>query len=146
VSTKQTGSTTEEIILLQPKRVNNITLRLTDDELDTIEEQARKLNLNRSDYLRHQALKSVRRFKPKPLKSLDTLQYRELALIRKELNCQGNNLNQIARALNTLLKLGVPVVGVPTGGNLDIARLEQIASESYRATRSILSLQKKHNN
>ena len=85
MSTKQTGSTTEEIILLQPKRVNNITLRLTDDELDTIEEQARKLNLNRSDYLRHQALKSVRRFKPKPMKSLDTLQYRELALIRKEL-------------------------------------------------------------
>jgi Bacterial mobilisation protein (MobC) len=146
VSTKQTGSTTEEIILLQPKRVNNITLRLTDDELDTIEEQARKLNLNRSDYLRHQALKSVRRFKPKPMKSLDTLQYRELALIRKELSCQGNNLNQIARALNTLLKMGVPVVGVPTGGNLDIARLEHIASESYRATRSILSLQKKHNN
>jgi Bacterial mobilisation protein (MobC) len=146
VSTKQTGSTTEEIILLQPKRVNNITLRLTDDELDTIEEQARKLNLNRSDYLRHQALKSVRRFKPKPLKSLDTLQYRELALIRKELSCQGNNLNQIARALNTLLKMGVPVVGVPTGGNLDIARLEQIANESYRATQSILRLQKKHNN
>jgi Bacterial mobilisation protein (MobC) len=146
VSTKQTGSTTEEIILLQPKRVNNITLRLTDDELDTIEEQARKLNLNRSDYLRHQALKSVRRFKPKPLKSLDTLQYRELALIRKELSCQGNNLNQIARALNTLLKMGVPVVGLPTGGNLDIARLEQIASESYRATQSILRLQKKYNN
>jgi hypothetical protein len=146
VSTKQTGSTTEEIILLQPKRVNNITLRLTDDELDTIEEQARKLNLNRSDYLRHQALKSVRRFKPKPIKSLDTLQYRELALIRKELSCQGNNLNQIARALNTLLKMGVPVVGVPTGGNLDIARLEQIANESYRATQSILRLQKKHNN
>jgi hypothetical protein len=146
VSTKQTGSTTEEIILLQPKRVNNITLRLTDDELDTIEEQARKLNLNRSDYLRHQALKSVRRFKPKPLKSLDTLQYRELAMIRKELSCQGNNLNQIARALNTLLKMGVPVVGVPTGGNLDIARLEQIATESYRATQSILRLQKKHNN
>jgi len=95
VSTKQTASTTEEIILLQPKRVNNITLRLTDDELDTIEEQARKLNLNRSDYLCHQALKSVRRFKPKPIKSLDTLQDRELALIRKELSCQGNNLNQI---------------------------------------------------
>jgi hypothetical protein len=146
VSTKQTGSTTEEIILLQPKRVNNITLRLTDDELDTIEAQARKLNLNRSDYLRHQALKSVRRFKPKPMKSLDTLQYRELALIRKELSCQGNNLNQIARALNILLKMGAPVVGVPTGGNLDIARLEQIATESYRATQSILRLQKKHNN
>lgn len=146
MSTQQTGSTTEEIILFQPKRVNNITLRLTDDELDTIESQARKLNLNRSDYLRHQALKSVRRFKPKLLKSLDTLQYRELALIRKELSCQGNNLNQIARALNTLLKLGVPVVGVPTGGNLDIAQLEQIASESYRATQSILRLQKKHNN
>ena len=73
------------------------------------------------------------------MKSLDTLQYRELALIRKELSCQGNNLNQIARALNTLLKMGVPV-------DLDIARLEQIASESYRATQSILRLQKKHNN
>ena len=139
MSTKQTESTTEEIILLQPKRVNNITLRLSDDELDTIEAQAHKLNLNRSDYLRHQALKSVRRFKPKPLKSIDTLQYQELALIRKELSCQGNNLNQIARALNTLLKMGVPC-------NIDIARLEQIASESYRATQSILRLQKKHNN
>lgn len=139
VSPKQTTSTTEEIILVQPKRVNNITLRLTDDELDTIEERARMLNLNRSDYLRHQVLKSVRRFKTKPVKSLDTLQYQKLALIRKELNCQGNNLNQIARALTTLLKMGVPV-------EIDIARLEQIANDSYRATRSILRLQKKYNN
>jgi Bacterial mobilisation protein (MobC) len=135
LSTEETTSVTEEVIASQPKRINNITLRLTDEELDTIEQQSRKLELNRSDYLRHQALKPVRRLKP--AKDLDILQYQELALLRRELSAQGNNLNQIARALNTLLQTGEPV-------KIDISRLEMIANESYAATKSILKLQKKH--
>ena len=82
------------------QKVNNISLRLTDDELETILAQAKKLKMNRSDYLRHRALQPARRSKKVTAEYLSMVEYQELMLLRRELIAQGNNLNQIARGIN----------------------------------------------
>jgi hypothetical protein len=64
-----------------------------------------------SDFMRRAAL---RRAMPRPLTAFDLKAYQVLCKIDAQLRIAGNNLNQIAKACNSAVALGEPVV-VNTG-------------------------------
>lgn len=77
-----------------------VEVRMSKRELEIIDKSARKANLNRSEYLRLRGQKKVY------TKALPSRDYETLTRNYRELRAQGNNLNQIAKALNTALKIG----------------------------------------
>lgn len=72
------------------KRNNFIGLRLTDKELDTLNEKARCTGLNRESYLRS----LISGYTPKELPSADYL------AMAKQLHALSNNVNQVAARAN----------------------------------------------
>lgn len=91
---------TLELILLQmstrkPARINKISVRFTDRELDLIHARAEAIDLNRTAYIQRQALQN-RDIELTPQPTIDTGRM----LLVKELRIQGNNLNQIAKGIN----------------------------------------------
>ncbi|MEG4304880.1 plasmid mobilization protein [Microcoleus sp. D3_18a_C4] len=90
---------------------NHIHIRLTDSDYSQIQTLANQVNLSMSDFIRRAALK---RAMPRPLTVFDLKAYQVLCQINAQLRVAGNNLNQIAKACNSAVALGEPVV-VNTG-------------------------------
>lgn len=78
----------------RPAKINKVTLRFTDNELLTIHTRAAQAGITVAGYIQllalDRSLETITIPTPDPSK----------ALLLKELRIQGNNLNQIARALN----------------------------------------------
>jgi hypothetical protein len=86
---------------------NHIHIRLTDSDYNQIKARAEQVNLSMSDFMRRAAL---RRAMPRPLAAFDKKAYQVLCKIDAQLRIAGNNLNQIAKACNSAVILGEPVV------------------------------------
>jgi Bacterial mobilisation protein (MobC) len=88
----------------KPARINKISVRFTDGELDLIHARAEAIDLNRTAYIQHQAL-THRNIELTPQPTIDAGRL----LLVKELRIQGNNLNQIARGINRANISGQPL-------------------------------------
>jgi hypothetical protein len=86
---------------------NHIHIRLTDSDYNQIKARAEQFNLSMSDFMRRAAL---RRAMPRPLAAFDLKAYQVLCKIDAQLRIAGNNLNQMAKACNSAVALGEPVV------------------------------------
>jgi hypothetical protein len=86
---------------------NHIYIRLTDSDYSQIQTLANQVNLSMSDFMRRAALN---RTIPRPLAAFDLKTYQVLCKIDAQLRIAGNNLNQIAKACNSDVILGVPVI------------------------------------
>jgi len=86
---------------------NHIHIRLTDSDYSQIQTLANQVNLSMSDGMRRAAL---RRTMPRPLAAFDLKAYQVLYKIDAQLRIAGNNLNQIAKACNSAVILGEPVI------------------------------------
>ena len=86
---------------------NHIHIRLTDSDYSQIQTLANQVNLSMSDFMRRAALK---RAMPRPLAAFDLKAYQVLCQINAQLRVAGNNLNQIAKACNSAVVLGEPVI------------------------------------
>lgn len=82
-----------------------IEVRVSDRELQIIDASAERTGLNRSEYLRTKGLEGI----DIKNRSLPDPDYAHLMLNYRELLTQGNNLNQIARALNAARSRGESV-------------------------------------
>jgi hypothetical protein len=91
------------------KRTVRFALQLTPEEREELERRATSAGVNASTYLRAAFLE---RQLPQRTTALATDTYRELSRI-------GSNINQIARAANTTVKMGLPV-------NVNLDELEQL--------------------
>jgi Bacterial mobilisation protein (MobC) len=81
--------------------------RLSDSDYQQIQALAEQVNLDMSEFVRRAA---TRRTIPCPVTAFDLKAYQVLCEIHSELRQAGNNLNQIAKACNTSVMLGEPVV------------------------------------
>ena len=86
---------------------NHIHIRLTDSDYNQIQTLANQVNLSMSDFMRRAAL---RRTMPRPLAVFELKAYQVLCKIDAQLRIAGNNLNQMAKACNSAVALGEPVV------------------------------------
>lgn len=86
---------------------NHIHIRLTDSDYNQIKARAERVNLSMSDFMRRAAL---RRAMPRPIAAFDLKAYQVLCKIDTQLRIAGNNLKQIAKACNSAVALGEPVV------------------------------------
>jgi Bacterial mobilisation protein (MobC) len=96
----------------QPNQSNQrlssrLELRLSDSDYNQIKARAEQVNLSMSDFIRRAAL---RRIIPRPIAAFDLKAYQVLCKIDAKFRIAGNNLNQIAKACNSAVALGEPVV------------------------------------
>jgi hypothetical protein len=113
------------------KERKNKTVRMElvvdEDEAKIIDGNAEKMYLKRSEYLRARGLKRVYT----ATRKIPEADYITLAKNLKELKAQGNNLNQIARGINTsLLKNG--------SLELDVTGLKTAIASNIAATQAII--------
>jgi hypothetical protein len=111
---------------------NHIHIRLTDSDYNQIKARAEQVNLSMSDFMRRAAL---RKTMPRPLAAFDLKAYQMLCKIDAQLRIAGNNLNQIAKACNSAVALGEPIV-VNTGL---LERVQQLIQENQNAIKSIVA-------
>jgi hypothetical protein len=111
---------------------NHIHIRLTDSDYNQIKARAEQVNLSMSDFMRRAAL---RRTMPRPLAAFDKKAYQVLCKIDAQLRIAGNNLNQIAKACNSAVILGKPVV-VNTGL---LKSVQQLIRENGSAIKTIVA-------
>ncbi|WP_293232536.1 MULTISPECIES: mobilization protein [unclassified Microcoleus] len=86
---------------------SRLELRLSDSDYNQIKARAEQVNLSMSDFMRRAAL---RRTMPRPLAAFDLKAYQVLCKIDAQLRIAGNHLNQIAKACNSAVALGEPVL------------------------------------
>jgi len=111
---------------------NHIHIRLTDSDYNQIKARAERVNLSMSDFMRRAALK---RAMPRPLAVFDLKAYQVLCQINAQLKTAGNNINQIAKACNSAVALGEPVV-VNTGL---LERVQQLIRENQATIKTIVA-------
>ena len=111
---------------------NHIHIRLTDSDYNQIKVRAEQVNLSMSDFMRRAAL---RRTMPRHLAAFDLKAYQVLSKIDAQLRIAGNNLNQIAKACNSAVALGEPVV-VNTGL---LKSVQQLIRENGSAIKTIVA-------
>jgi hypothetical protein len=121
----------------QPNQSNQrlssrLELRLSDSEYNQIKARAEQVNLSMSDFMRRAAL---RKAMPRPLAAFDLKAYQVLCQIDAQLRIAGNNLNQIAKACNSAVVLGEPVV-VNTGL---LEKVQQLIRENQDAIKAIVA-------
>jgi hypothetical protein len=97
-----------------------------------LKQEPRLVNLSMSDFMRRAAL---RRAMPRPLAAFDLKAYQVLCQINAQLKTAGNNINQIAKACNSAVALGEPVV-VNTGL---LERVQQLIRENGKAIKTIVA-------
>lgn len=112
-------------------KFRRVEVRISDRELRLIDASAKKTGLTRSEYLRVRGLKRVYT-KVKPLPSPD---YENLMLNYRELRAQGNNLNQMTKAIHLAKFTGGSVV-------IDESELRAAVEANNRATQAILKVVK----
>ena len=111
---------------------SRLELRLSDSDYNQIKARAEQVNLSMSDFMRRAAL---RRAMPRPLAAFDLKAYQVLCKIDAQLRIAGNNLNQIAKACNSAVILGEPVV-VNTGL---LKSVQQLIRENGGAIKTIVA-------
>ncbi len=107
-------------------RVSHIGIRFAPQEREFIVQQAKKTCLTLSEYIRASALG------PGYASTIDPMKRQLLQDAIRELNRQGNNLNQIARHLNAGDM-------EPDQGERELSRLEQSLIAAQRAVRTALA-------
>jgi hypothetical protein len=111
---------------------SRLELRLSDSDYNQIKARAEQVNLSMSDFMRRAAL---RRTMPRPLAAFDLKAYQVLCKIDAQLRIAGNNLNQMAKACNSAVALGEPVV-VNTGL---LESVQQLIRENGNAIKTIVA-------
>ena len=111
---------------------SRLELRLSDSDYNEIKARAEQVNLSMSDFMRRAAL---RRTMPRPLAAFDLKAYQVLCKIDAQLRIAGDNLNQIAKACNSAVALGEPVV-VNTGL---LESVQQLIRENGKAIKTIVA-------
>jgi hypothetical protein len=111
---------------------SRLELRLSDSDYNQIKARAEEVNLSMSDFMRRAAL---RRAMPRPLAAFDLKAYQMLCKIDAQLRIAGNNLNQMAKACNSAVALGEPVV-VNTGL---LESVQQLIRENGGAIKTIVA-------
>lgn len=107
-------------------RVSHIGIRFAPQERAFIVQQAKKTCLTLSEYIRASALG------PGYAAMIDPMKRQLLQDVLRELNRQGNNLNQIARHMNAGDM-------EPDQGERELSRLEQSLIAAQRAVRAALA-------
>ncbi len=107
-------------------RVSHIGIRFTTQEREFVVQQAKKSCLTLSEYIRASSLG------PGYAATIDPMKRQLLQDAIRELNRQGNNLNQIARQLNTGHL-------TPEQGERELTRLERALIAAQRAVRHALT-------
>jgi hypothetical protein len=97
-----------------------------------LKQEPRLVNLSMSDFMRRAAL---RRAMPRPLAAFDLKAYQVLCKIDAQLRIAGNNLNQMAKACNSAVALGEPVV-VNTGL---LESVQELIRENGKAIKTIVA-------
>jgi uncharacterized Fe-S center protein len=85
-----------------------------------------------SDFMRRAAL---RRTMPRPLAAFDLKAYQVLCQINAQLRIAGNNINQIAKACNSAVVLGEPVI--VNRGLLE--SIQQLIQQNQTAIKTIVT-------
>jgi hypothetical protein len=111
---------------------SRLEIRLSDSDYNQIKARAEQVNLSMSDFMRRAAL---RRTMPRPLAAFDLKTYQVLCQINAQLKTAGNNINQIAKACNSAVALGEPVV-VNTGL---LERVQQLIRENQATIKAIVA-------
>jgi hypothetical protein len=111
---------------------SRLELRLSDSDYNQIKARAEQVNLSMSDFMRRAAL---RRTMPRPLAAFDLKAYQVLCKIDAQLRIAENNLKQIAKACNSAVALGEPVV-VNTGL---LKSVQQLIRENGSAIKTIVA-------
>jgi hypothetical protein len=111
---------------------NHIHIRLTDSDYSKIQTLANQVNLSMSDFMRRAALNKTM---PRPLAAFDLKAYQVLCKIDAQLRIAGNNLNQIAKACNSAVILGEPVI--VNRGLLE--RVQQLIQQNQTAIKKIVA-------
>ncbi|MEG4208156.1 plasmid mobilization relaxosome protein MobC [Microcoleus sp. Pol7_A1] len=111
---------------------SRLELRLSDSDYNQIKARASLVNLSMSDFMRRAAL---RRTMPRPLAAFDLKAYQVLCKIDAQLRIAGNNLNQIAKACNSAVALGEPVV---VNTKL-LESVQQLIRENGKAIKAIVA-------
>ena len=93
-----------------------VNFRFRPSELSQLDAAAASVNLTRSEFITRK-LQGLP-VQPTRVPAVNWKLYRELATIAKELPAFGNNINQIAKALNTAQKLGQPISEIPKLENI----------------------------
>ncbi len=114
------------------KLSSRLEIRLSDSDYNQIKARAEQVNLSMSDFMRRAAL---RRTMPRPLAAFDLKAYQVLCKIDAQLRIAGNNLNQIAKACNSAVALGEPVV-VNTGL---LESVQQLIRENQATIKAIVA-------
>jgi hypothetical protein len=115
-----------------PRLSSRLELRLSDSDYNQIKARAEQVNLSMSDFMRRAAL---RRTMPRPLAAFDLKAYQVLCQINAQLKTAGNNINQIAKACNSAVALGEPVV-VNTGL---LESVQQLIRENQATIKAIVA-------
>ena len=93
-------------------KINSFKIRVNNHDLDVLHARAKSVDMQLTQYLRWRGMQPVGRIKKaQERKSIDQEAITVYASIRNELNRQGNNLNQIARAANLARLEGKPMDG-----------------------------------
>jgi hypothetical protein len=111
---------------------SRLELRLSDSDYNQIKARAEQVNLSMSDFMRRAAL---RRTMPRPLAAFDLKAYQVLCQINAQLKTAGNNINQIAKACNSAVALGEPVL-VNTGL---LESVQQLIRENGKAIKAMVA-------
>ena len=111
---------------------SRLEIRLSDSDYNQIKAKAEQVNLSMSDFMRRAAL---RRTMPRPLAAFDLKAYQVLCKIDAQLRIAGNNLNQMAKACNSAVALGEPVI-VNTGL---LKSVQQLIRENGNAIKAIVA-------
>jgi len=111
---------------------SRLELRLSDSDYNQIKARAEQVNLSMSDFMRRAAL---RRAMPRPLAAFDLKAYQVLCQINAQLKTAGNNINQIAKACNSAVALGEPIV-VNTGL---LENVQQLIRENQATIKAIVA-------
>jgi len=111
---------------------SRLEIRLSDSDYNQIKARAEEVNLSMSDFMRRAAL---RRAMPRPLAAFDLKAYQVLCKIDAQLRMAGNNLNQMAKACNSAVALGEPVVV-----NTELLEsVQQLIRENGKAIKTIVA-------
>ena len=86
-------------MLNQENKTKMVTLRMTETDLNYLDKEAKKVKLSRSEYINRKIMALA--VQPANLPGINWKTYRELAKIASQLSAIGNNINQIAKAINT---------------------------------------------
>ncbi|WP_373544891.1 hypothetical protein [Chamaesiphon sp.] len=116
-----------------PQKVNHISLRASDEQLEIIESESRAVRMNRSEFLLHRGTINDRTLRRLKQERLSQDEYAELTLIRREYIAQGNNLNQIARGVNIANQEGRSI-------EVDSKTLKEIAAANQLIAKRIQKL------